>query len=153
MISEMEQRELEELKKALIAERQKQLEEQEYKKYKDYNKVQDSGQRRSFPTGAVRDVQNGKGRFDLLPPKAITRLAKHFENGAVKYGDRNWEKGINISCYMDSALRHIFKYLDGMNDEDHLAAAAWNILCAIQTEIENPDMQNVPKRLNPIAKE
>jgi len=112
----------------------------------DYTEVKDSGERRLFETGAVRDIQKGKGRFDLLPPKAITRLAKHFENGAAKYGDRNWEKGINISCYVDSALRHLFTYLDGEYDEDHLAAAAWNCLCAIQTEIEKPEMQNIPKR-------
>ena len=36
----------------------------------------------------------GKGRCDLLPPNALLRLARHFENGSKKYGDRNWEKGI-----------------------------------------------------------
>jgi hypothetical protein len=113
----------------------------------EYTKVMDSGERRQYDTGAVRDRQRGKGRYDLLPPKAIDRIAKHFENGAVKYGDRNWEKGINLSDFIDSALRHTFKYLDGWNDEDHLAAAAWNLLCAIQTEIERPQMQNIPKRM------
>jgi hypothetical protein len=113
----------------------------------EYIKVIDSGERREYATGAVRDRQRGKGRYDLLPPKSIDRIAKHFENGATKYGDRNWEKGIDVSDFIDSALRHTFKYLDGLNDEDHLAAAAWNLLCAIQTEIERPDMQNIPKRL------
>jgi hypothetical protein len=108
--------------------------------------IKDSGERREYTTGAVRDRQTGKGRFDLLPPKAILRLAKHFESGAIKYGERNWEKGISISNYTDSALRHIFCYLDGETDEDHLIAAAWNLLCAAQTEIEKPELQDIPKR-------
>jgi hypothetical protein len=114
----------------------------------DYNEVKDSGERRQYDTGAVRDRQKGKGRFDLLPPKAIKRLAQHFENGAIKYGDRNWEKGIDVSDYVDSALRHLFAYLDGANDEDHLSAAMWNCACAIQTEMERPELQNIPKRLS-----
>jgi hypothetical protein len=30
--------------------------------------VKDSGARQSFDTGAVRDIQAGKGRFDLITP-------------------------------------------------------------------------------------
>ena len=92
----------------------------------EYNSVKDSGQREDFPTGSKRDTRSGKGRFDLLPPRCITRLAKHYENGAVKYGDRNWEKGQPSSRYMDSLLRHAFRYLDGERNEDHLAAVVWN---------------------------
>ena len=29
--------------------------------------IKDSGERREFDTGAVRDIQEGKGRMDLLP--------------------------------------------------------------------------------------
>ncbi len=99
-----------------------------------YNHVEDSGKRQEFNTGSVRDTREGKGRYDLLPPEAIYRLAVHFANGAVKYGDRNWEKGQPLSRYLDSAIRHLFKYLSGSRVEDHLAAAAWNALCCIQTE-------------------
>ncbi|NJO31592.1 MAG: hypothetical protein HC874_31580 [Richelia sp. SL_2_1] len=94
----------------------------------------DSGERQEFSTGSVRDIQTGKGRFDLLPFHALTRLAQHFENGAVKYGDNNWRKGQNYRRYISSALRHITKYMLGMREEDHLAAAAWNIMCLIETE-------------------
>lgn len=99
----------------------------------DYE-LHDSGTRQEFSTGAVRDRQAGKGRFDLLPPMALARLARHFEKGAVKYGDRNWEKGIPLSRYLDSALRHAFSFLQGKADEDHLVAAAWNLLAALETE-------------------
>lgn len=44
--------------------------------------VKDSGARRSFGTGAVRDIAEGKGRCDLLP---LDVLAKMFD--ADKAGD------------------------------------------------------------------
>ena len=109
--------------------------------------IKDSGTRREFETGAVRDIAEGKGRCDLLPPIALMRLAKHFEAGCNKYGDRNWEKGIPMHCFIDSGLRHIFKYLAGWKDEDHLVAAAWNIMCALETEELRPEMQDIPSRM------
>lgn len=36
--------------------------------------IEDSGSRREFSTGAVRDIQEGKGRMDLLPLKVIAAL-------------------------------------------------------------------------------
>lgn len=108
--------------------------------------IKDSGNRREFETGAVRDMQEGKGRCDLLPAVAILRLARHFENGCKKYGDRNWEKGIPIHSFIDSAIRHLLKYLDGQKDEDHLTAAAWNCICAMWTEEKHPELQDIPSR-------
>lgn len=109
--------------------------------------IKDSGHRREFETGAVRDMEEGKGRCDLLPACAILRLSRHYENGTKKYGERNWEKGIPISSFIDSAMRHILKYLDGQTDEDHLAAASWNIMCAMWMEEKRPDMQDIISRL------
>lgn len=36
--------------------------------------IKDSGNRREFETGAVRDVQEGKGRCDLLPLLVVERF-------------------------------------------------------------------------------
>lgn len=94
----------------------------------------DSGEREEFDTGSRRDSREGKGRYDLLPPEAIRRLAQLYERGAAKYGDRNWEKGQPVSRFLDSALRHLFCYLEGESTEDHLAAVAWNAFGAIVTE-------------------
>lgn len=116
-----------------------------------FNKVKDSGKRQKFTTGAVRDIQEGKGRFDLLPPRAIKRVARHFENGSKKYGDRNWEKGMPLSRFMDSAMRHIFAILEGKEDEDHKAAAVWNLLCFIETE-ERIEAGILPKKLDDLPK-
>lgn len=112
-----------------------------------FNSVKDSGNRQAFKTGAVRDIQEGKGRYDLLPPRAIRRLAEHYQNGARKYGDRNWEKGIPLSRMMDSALRHMFKALQGLCEEDHLTAAVWNLLGIVEI-LERIDEGILPKELN-----
>lgn len=109
--------------------------------------IKDSGKREDFSTGSRRDVRDGKGRFDLLPARALFRLARHFEGGAKKYGDRNWEKGQPLSRYMDSTLRHLACYLRGDRDEDHLAAGAWNVLCLIDTA-ERINEGKLPKELN-----
>ena len=99
-----------------------------------FDHVKDSGERQEFDTGSVRDTRAGKGRYDLISPIALGRIARHYENGAAKYGDRNWEKGQPLSRYLDSALRHAYKYLEGHREEDHMAAAAWNLIAFIHTE-------------------
>ncbi len=99
---------------------------------KDYT-LKDSGTRKVFETGANRDLSSGKGRFDLLPMETLRALAIHFEKGCDKYGPRNWEKGIPVARYMDSAIRHLFQFIDGQEDENHLIAALWNVACAYQT--------------------
>jgi hypothetical protein len=100
----------------------------------DYSAVNDSGVREEFDTGSRRDSRTGKGRFDLMSPFVLERDARHLENGAVKYGDRNWERGQPLSRYYDSAMRHMNKYMMGFRDEDHLAAARWNIAALMHTE-------------------
>ena len=136
--------------------------------------ILDSGNRRTFQTGAVRDIQEGKGRCDLLPPiynmlrddilfcvnqfedsgdpkylleavlqfstefdnsvyTMLLEVSIHFEQGAQKYGENNWQKGIPVHCYIDSAIRHYLKYKRGDDDERHDRAFVWNVLCAIWT--------------------
>lgn len=96
--------------------------------------LKDSGQRREFSTGSVRDRAAGKGRFDLMPPLALLRLAKLYENGSLKYGDRNWEKGQPSNDMLDSGIRHAINYLAGLRDEDHLIQAAWNFLGIVEIQ-------------------
>ncbi len=145
--------------------------------------IKDSGERREFITGAVRDIQQGKGRCDLLPLDVVASLfcnrslwniqefmttgdvknlyevlkyselysdystmilevSKHYEEGAEKYGENNWQKGIPIKCYIDSAIRHYLKYLRGDTDEPHDRAFVWNILSAIWTCFHYPDLND-----------
>ena len=148
--------------------------------------IKDSGNRREFETGAVRDIQEGKGRCDLMPLDVVARcisnptldyicrfttsgsdkqlysalsasgvyndyhtmfleVSKHFEEGAKKYGENNWQKGIPTHCYIDSAVRHYLKYLRGDNDEPHDRAFVWNILCCIWTCIHKPELNDYAK--------
>lgn len=109
--------------------------------------IKDSGERITFSTGAVRDMHSGKGRMDLLPWEAIVEVSKHCEEGALKYGERNCEKGIPIHSLIDSACRHLAEYQMGMTDEPHLRAACWNCLFALYMEIKHPEMQDIPNRM------
>lgn len=151
--------------------------------------IKDSGNRTEFESGAVRDIQEGKGRCDLLPLDVVSEcykgyfpnkatgeifekiylftqdgdiahlyhalskdepfsgwsdmfleVAVHFENGAKKYGERNWEKGIPVQRYIDSAVRHYLKWLRGDNDEPHDRAFCWNVMCAIWTCKHKPEL-------------
>ena len=113
----------------------------------DQEDIKDSGSRTEFETGAVRDVQGNKGRFDLLPKMTLWALAKHYEKGCQKYGDRNWEKGIPIKNYIDSGIRHLTEFELGLQDENHLIAALWNIACAYETLLRI-DMGILPKSLD-----
>lgn len=48
----------------------------------------------------------GKPRMDLLPMDALLEIAKTLTFGAKQYGDRNWEKGIDIQRLRAAELRH-----------------------------------------------
>ena len=111
--------------------------------------IKDSGERTEFTTGAQRDMHAGKGRFDLLPWHAIHDVAKHCEEGALKYGERNVDRGIPQHSFVDSAFRHLKKYWTGETDEPHLRAAAWNILWALEQETTHPELVDVPAHKEP----
>lgn len=165
--------------------------------------LKDSGARKQFSTGAVRDISEGKGRCDLLPLevvdfllrdykhleedrketvsplptvlesielylntlnlsflcKAISRfiddafccdpyhammeLSKHYEDGARKYSPNNWRLGIDLHCFIDSSVRHYLKWLRGDDDEPHDRAVLWNLVGAIWTQKNRPEMNDV----------
>lgn len=68
------------------------------------------------------------------------------EDSLTHYEERNWEKGLPIHSTIDSALRHLAKYMDGQTDEDHLCAAATNLLMTMWLEEKKSEMQDVPTR-------
>jgi len=139
--------------------------------------IKDSGNRCEFETGAVRDIQEGKGRCDLMPLDVVhyvlldriteclecfirdqdsfylldalnefaaraydgsretmlLEVSIHFEEGAKKYGEFNWQKGIPVERYIDSAIRHYLKWRRGDDDERHDRAFVWNVMCCYWT--------------------
>lgn len=116
-----------------------------------FTEVKDSGKRQDFQTGSVRDTNEGKPRFDLITPIALYELAMHYAHGAVKYGDRNWEKGQPLHRYIESLERHLFKEKMGFEDENHAAAIIWNAMAYLHTKrmIEAGDL---PKELDTMPK-
>ena len=156
--------------------------------YAENPHIRDSGERQEFSTGAVRDIQKGKGRCDLMPldivsnilccgggesdsivndihlfqqtgdvdhlycalgtfertmgdtPTMILEVSKHFEEGAEKYGENNWQKGLPVKCYINSAVRHYLKWLRGDNDENHHLAFCWNLMCCLWTCKHKPEL-------------
>lgn len=105
-----------------------------------------------FDTGSQRSTSEGRGRYDLLPFEAIRRYALRLQEGAGKYGNRNWEKGQPFSRVIESMLRHAFQYQDGDRSEDHLAAVLFNAgaLCHFEREVAHgrlpKELDDMPKR-------
>ena len=69
-------------------------------------------------------------------------VSKHCEEGALKYGEHNVDKGIPLHSLLDSASRHLAKYMVGMDDEDHLRAACWNLLWALNQRETHPELDD-----------
>lgn len=97
------------------------------------------GEMEQTKEGAQRESSKGRGRFDLFPYEAMEALAIWFEQGAEKYGDRNWEDGLSVKDSINRMIRHSLKAGSGWTDEDHLAAVMWNAACAITTMKRRPD--------------
>ncbi len=62
-------------------------------------------------TGVKHD--SGKLRLDLIPTEAIRGLGEVFTFGAVKYGDRNWELGLDPDRVYAALERHLLAWREG----------------------------------------
>jgi hypothetical protein len=102
--------------------------------------TKDSGQRKEFKTGMIRDAEGGKPRFELLILKdlpyeeqMLTRFAGLLARGAEKYESRNFEKAETeeeLSRFKESAFRHFMQWVCDEDDEDHASAVWFNIMGA-----------------------
>ena len=98
--------------------------------------LKDSGTRKEFTSGAVRDAAKKKGRFDLISYWPMLAYGAVLEAGAIKYSPNNWRLGMPISSYINSAQHHLEKYKSGWRDEPHLWQALWNVAGAVHTQIQ-----------------
>lgn len=89
---------------------------------------------RQFSSGAQRDTSEGKLRMSLVPQQELKRVMKRYLDGAEKYGENNWMKGMPLSAYYDCMHRHLEAWWRGDDTEDHAAAVVWNMLCAMWTQ-------------------
>jgi len=92
------------------------------------------GKRTEYASGALRSDRTGRGRYDLISPHGLKRLAIQYEEGGIQKGERNWEQGFPISRACCSAIGHIMDQLKGDRSEDHYAAAVWQLFCAMHFE-------------------
>lgn len=156
--------------------------------------IQDSGNRREFSTGAVRDIAEGKGRCDLLPLSVVAELTHsevlkdialfldtgetkyiyhcltdfchnmfggiatamlevsiHYEEGAKKYAERNWEGGLPCHSFIDSGVRHYLKHIRGDKDEPHDRAFVWNMMGLLWTLKYKPELNDLPTPVKKIV--
>lgn len=80
---------------------------------------------------------NDVGHLELLlidvenienDPLFIERCGTWMAKGAIRYADRNWERGLPVSRYLSSLLRHLLKWERDEDDEDHAAAIQFNVM-------------------------
>jgi hypothetical protein len=93
-----------------------------------------SGDVVQFQTGAVRSSDAEATRYDLVSPIGLEAVARTCAEGAAKYSDFNWERGMPVHDLLNHSIRHIYQYLAGDRSEDHLPHAAWGLLAAIHSE-------------------
>ena len=93
--------------------------------------IKDSGIRKEFDSGMVRDITEGKINYQLIRDGVMfKRWALHLTKGAIKYAKRNWMKASGEEEYerfKESAARHFEQWLNGDTDEDHAYAVFFNI--------------------------
>lgn len=97
---------------------------------------------RTFESGARRDSDADTVRYDLFSLEGMRRVAETFAEGAKKYDEHNWRKGMPFSITINHVLRHIYKWLAGETDEDHLAHAAWGLMALMEFEKTHPEMDD-----------
>jgi len=67
----------------------------------------------STTDGVGRKNDGGKQRYDLLAPEALSGLVGVLTYGTTKYGDRNWEQGLNFSRVFAACMRHLWAWWKG----------------------------------------
>jgi hypothetical protein len=110
----------------------------------------------AMPTAVKHD--GGKLRYDLLPSDALAELVRVYGIGAAKYGDRNWENGMDWGRVYAAMLRHSQRWWGGERDDPedgqhHLASVAWCALTLLAYELRGVGTDTRPslsqRRANP----
>lgn len=91
-------------------------------------------------------VTNDKGakqsrvehRLDLVPADAMFRMGETLKVGAERYAEWNWT-GIPTTDHINHALIHLYAFLAGDTQDDHLGHAITRIAFAIHTDAHEAD--------------
>ena len=90
-------------------------------------KIKDSGARTEFKTGAVRDIQEGKGRMDLLPARALHFMYQVMPVKIQELCPASYRDSMNLGFIS------LFQYMQDYEDI-FLAEACWYFLNAIELQ-------------------
>ncbi len=95
----------------------------------------------TFKTGAVRCSAAGKPPLSQLDNELLNQTALVLGFGEKKYSRGNWRKGITYNRCIDSLMRHVAAFKDGVTvDEEsgihHLGHAACNIMFLLRYEAD-----------------
>ena len=90
-----------------------------------------------------------KLKLELLPYDALLEVAKVYNHGAAKYGNRNWEAGMQWSRFFAAAMRHLWAWFTGENKDpesglSHLVHAAFCILALVAYELRGAGTDDRP---------
>ena len=93
----------------------------------------------------------GKPRWDLLHPLALTEYVKVMTHGAKKYADDNWRTVPNARRrYFAAAMRHMIAWWSGEQYDQqtgchHLAHAICDVAILMEPELEAARAKEVPR--------
>lgn len=74
----------------------------------------------------------GKTRYDLLPPEFLDGTAQVLTFGANKYGERNWEKGMSWGRVFGALMRHMWAWWWGQGKDPETGMShLWHASCCI----------------------
>jgi hypothetical protein len=80
--------------------------------------------------------EESEARFDLIPPDALTELARVYGKGAQKYEPGNWLKGYPFHLSIAALERHVQKFKAGEDYDPesglhHLAHATFHCFALV----------------------
>lgn len=96
-------------------------------------------QERGFPALPCRYDDMDAPNFLL----GLWRVAETYAEGAKKYSDHNWRKGMPFSQTLNHVIKHIVQWAGGDESEDHLAHAAWGLMAVMEFEFTHPELDDL----------
>lgn len=85
-----------------------------------------------WPVGEGRKDDHGKPRMDLLPPELLDAVANVLTFGATKYGDRNWEAGMDWGRCYAALMRHMNAWWSGEETDPETGMShLWHAACCL----------------------
>jgi hypothetical protein len=86
--------------------------------------------------------------YVLSAPYALLELTARFEAGAKKYSRNNWKKGLKVSELVNSMMRHLLEYSNGVDQDaedeslTNVSGILWNAFILAEMAGTRPDMDD-----------